>query len=94
MNSASKTRVVAPVGAGATGRESLDRRDSSLMLPRVGLRVCGFLPVLLAVRGLPSRPASMTDLIVDRGEYVGDGVPRTAAGLAYEPLTWGALKRI
>lgn len=87
-------RVVAPVGAGATGRESLDRRDSSPMLPRVGLRVCGFLLVLLAVRGLPSRPASMTDLIVDRGEYVGDGIPRTAAGLAYEPLTWGALKRI
>lgn len=64
------------------------------MLPQVGLQMCGFLPVLLAVRGLPSRPASMTDLIVDRGEYVGDGVPRTAAGLAYEPLTWGALKRI
>ena len=42
----------------------------------------------LAARGERSRPATMRDVVVDRGEFVGTGVPRTAGGYRYEPLDW------
>ena len=45
-----------------------------------------------AQNGERSRPATMSDVIVDRGEFLGDGVPRTAGGFRYEPLDWSRLK--
>jgi hypothetical protein len=51
--------------------------------------------VFLAQRGEESCPATMGDVIVDRGEFWGDGVPRTAGWHPYEPLTgWDALRRV
>ena len=44
--------------------------------------------------GEPSRPARISDVIVDRGEYLGDGVPRTAGGHPYEPLSWGSRLKV
>lgn len=38
------------------------------------------------------RPARLDDVITERGEFVGDGVPRTAGGFRYEPLDWSRLK--
>lgn len=30
----------------------------------------------------------------DRGEYTGDGIPRTAGGFPFEPLEWGEVMQI
>lgn len=89
--------TVAPVGAGATGVESLKQADSSVMVPHRFLSS----PVMrsrmveqlrlarLARPGERCRPARLGDVIADLGEFVGDGVARTAGGLGYEPLDWG-----
>ncbi len=44
-------------------------------------------------RNEPSRPATLHDVVCDLGEYVGDGMARTAGGFRYEPLDWSYLGR-
>jgi hypothetical protein len=46
----------------------------------------------LARKGERWRSARLDDVIVERGEFVGAGVPRTAGGFRYEPLNWSRLK--
>jgi hypothetical protein len=47
----------------------------------------------LARKGERWRPARLDDVITERGEFVGDGVARTAGGFRYEPLDWSYLGR-
>lgn len=87
-----KQRVAAV--APTTTRKTKSFQDSPSTLlqqssPRNRYRVAH-----LAERGDRTRPASMLDVIVDRGEHVGDGIPRDASGHRFEPLDWGALIRI
>jgi hypothetical protein len=46
----------------------------------------------LARKGEKWRPARLDDVIVERGEFVGDGIPRDQGGHPYEPLDWSRLK--
>lgn len=39
------------------------------------------------------RPATLDDVVCDLGEFVGDGMARTAGGFRYEPLDWSYLGR-
>jgi hypothetical protein len=70
----------------ARNNESSYRNDSSSM-------VRGYRAARRPYRNEPSRPATLRDVIRDRGEYVGHGVALTAGGLPYEPLDWSYLRR-
>ena len=63
--------------------------ENTSILPHPG--DCRF--VRLARPGERCRPATLNDVIVDRGEFWGDGVPRTFGGHPFEPLDWGWLHR-
>lgn len=69
----------------AISNESSYRDDSSS-------RIHHYRVARLARKGERWRPARLDDVIVERGEFVGDGVPRTAGGFRYEPLDWSRLK--
>jgi hypothetical protein len=78
---------VAPAPTGTTiNNESSYEVDSSSM-------VRGYRAARRPYRNEPSRPATLRDVIRDRGEYVGGGVALTAGGLPYEPLDWSYLRR-
>jgi hypothetical protein len=70
----------------ADNSESSYRDDSSSM-------VRGFRATRRPYRNEPSRSATLHDVVCDLGEYVGDGVARTAGGFRYEPLGWSYLGR-
>jgi hypothetical protein len=91
------TRKAVPIAVDTTRvNESKNHLNSSSSLPHNLLHSDGFHDVArqqlvftrLAVRGERSRPATMRDVLVDRGEFVGDGVCRTAGGYRYSPLSW------
>jgi hypothetical protein len=69
-------------------------RDSSPTLPVHHFIGNRYHAAHLPEPGDRTRPATLLDVIVDRGEYVGDGQCRTLGGYSYEPLSWGALIRI
>ncbi|ROT86575.1 hypothetical protein [Bifidobacterium mongoliense] len=66
--------------------ESSYRDDSSS-------RIHHYRVARLACKGDRWRPARLDDVITERGEFVGDGVARTAGGFRYEPLDWSYLGR-
>lgn len=68
-----------------------EERLRQLTLRRI--EECGRRFAHTAQNGERSRPATMRDVIVDRGEYVGDGIPRTFGGHPFEPLSWEWLHR-
>lgn len=70
----------------ADNSESSYRDDSSS-------RIHHYRVARLARKGEHWRPARLDDVIVERGEFVGDGVARTAGGFRYEPLDWSYLGR-
>jgi hypothetical protein len=70
----------------AENTESSYAVDSSLM-------VRGFRATRRPYRNELSRSATLHDVVCDLGEYVGDGVARTAGGFQYEPLDWSHLGR-
>lgn len=69
-------------------------RDSSPTLPVHHFIGNRYHAAHLPEPGDRTRPATLLDVIVERGEFVGDGVARTAGGFRYEPLDWGALIRV
>ena len=78
-----QTKKTAVVAGERDGRKPLER-FARPMIPHF---------TRLAQPGEPSRPATVNDVIVDLGEFWGDGVPRTAGGVPFEPLDWGWLWR-
>ena len=92
MQTMEKQRVAAV--APTTTRKTKSFQDSYPNLPGYDTPRNRYRVAHLAERGDRTRPASMLDVIVDRGEHVGDGIPRDASGHRYEPLDWGALIRI
>jgi hypothetical protein len=69
----------------ADNSESSYRDDSSS-------RIHHYRVARLARKGERWRPARLDDVITERGEFMGAGVPRTAGGFRYEPLNWSRLK--
>ena len=69
-------------------------RDSSATLPVRHFIGNRYHAAHLPEHGDRTRPATLLDVIVDRGEYVGDGQCRTLGGQIFEPLSWGALIRV
>ena len=78
-----QTKKTAVVAGERDGRKPLER-FARPMIPHF---------TRLAQPGEPSRPAELTDIIVDRGEFIGYGIPRTAGGRPFEPLSWAWLWR-
>lgn len=70
----------------ADNSESSYQVDSSSM-------VRGFRATRRPYRNESFRPATLDDVVCDLGEFVGDGVARTAGGSRYEPLDWSYLGR-
>ena len=88
-----QTRRVAPAGTDTTRNESgFLSQDSTFILP-AARDLPGVRFTRMAEPGEHWRPATTRDVIIDRGEFWGDGVPRTAGGHPYEPLDWAWLWR-
>lgn len=77
-----------------TTRKTKSFQDSYTNLPAYDTPRNRYRVAHLAEQGDRTRPATILDVVIDRGEYLGDGIPRDASDHRFEPLDWGALIRI